>query len=93
MARASRAVWAHRVEQWTKSRLTGAAFTARLGVKEATLIGCALACGLLSRPLIGSARRALAVASRARDEDGGADVHRSGRPMLQSALEVKVGEL
>lgn len=37
MARAGRAVWAKRVEQWTKSGLTGAAFAARLGVKEATL--------------------------------------------------------
>lgn len=37
MARASRAVWAKRVEQWTTSRLTGAEFAARIGVKEATL--------------------------------------------------------
>jgi hypothetical protein len=37
MARASRAVWAKRVGQWKASGLTGAAFAARLGVKEATL--------------------------------------------------------
>ncbi len=37
MARASRSVWARRVEQWTRSGLSGAEFAARLGVKEATL--------------------------------------------------------
>lgn len=37
MARATRQEWAKRVQQWDESGLTGAAFAARLGVKEATL--------------------------------------------------------
>jgi hypothetical protein len=37
MVRESRAVWAKRVERWQRSGLSGAAFAAQLGIKEATL--------------------------------------------------------
>jgi hypothetical protein len=37
MARESRAVWAKRVERWQRSGLSGAAFAAQKGIKEATL--------------------------------------------------------
>lgn len=55
MARESRAVWARRVEQWSRSGLSGAEFAARLGVKEATLrhwkwyLGCAAEAALSTR--------------------------------------------
>lgn len=35
--RQTRAIWTRRVEQWQRSGLSGAAFAAQLGVKEATL--------------------------------------------------------
>lgn len=35
--RQTRAIWTKRVEQWKRSGLSGAAFAAQLGVKEATL--------------------------------------------------------
>lgn len=35
--RQTRAIWTKRVEQWERSGLSGAAFAAQLGVKEATL--------------------------------------------------------